>query len=37
MSLTMTRGIYGYDTINNRIQEYDFSPTADTLSFKFLG
>ncbi|MDA7907086.1 tail fiber domain-containing protein [bacterium] len=33
--LTMRRGIYGYDTIitGDRV---DFSPTADTLNFKFL-
>ena len=33
--LTMRRGIYGYDTIITGTR-VDFSPTADTLSFKFL-
>ncbi len=33
--LSMRRGIYGYDTIITGTR-VDFSPTADTLSFKFL-
>jgi hypothetical protein len=33
--LAMRRGIYGYDTIITGTR-VDFSPTADTLSFKFL-